>query len=74
MEKKRCEAEVPYKLTFYRTRQCKNNATVCVDGKSYCGIHNPENKKKRESKKAEKFESERVYKLALYISELQHRK
>jgi hypothetical protein len=67
----KCEAEVPYKLTFYRTRRCKRNATVTVDGKNYCSIHNPETVLKRNQKKAQHFEDGRKLKLAMYIAELQ---
>jgi len=74
MEKKKCEIEVSSNLNFYRLRQCKNNAVVCIDGKHYCSVHNPENKKKQEKKREEKFESDRAYKLALYISKLKAKK
>lgn len=37
-----CCAEVVMKgMNFYRTRQCKNKATIEVDGKHYCHVHNP---------------------------------
>jgi hypothetical protein len=67
----KCEAEVPYKLTFYRTRRCKLDATVTVDGKHYCSKHNPENVKKRAESKAQQFEDTRKLKLAMYIAHLQ---
>ena len=39
-------------LNFPRMRQCKNKATVEVDGKFYCSIHNPNRvKKERKNKK-----------------------
>ena len=59
-----CEYDrVLMKLNFARTRQCKNKATVFVDGKHYCSLHTPEALKKREenrqSKSDQRFEKKK---------------
>ena len=45
-----CQAELIKKLNFLRYKRCTNKATCKHDGKYYCGIHDPERKKKRQEK------------------------
>ena len=65
-----CEGEVPYKLNFYRTRQCKNKAIVCRDGKYYCSIHDPVKIEERKAKREEKRKKDQPYKTAMYLAHL----
>jgi hypothetical protein len=70
----KCEADVPYKLNFYRTRKCHREATVTVDGKHYCTIHSPEATASRALKKEEHFKQKLKLDMAMYIAHLQTKK
>ena len=54
--KNQCEEEVWHGWYKY---QCKNPAKVKINGKNYCGIHNPEKIKEKYKKKEEKYDKER---------------
>jgi len=60
-EKPKCVKQVGRPgLAFYRTRQCTNNASVERGGQPYCGVHDPERKKKAEQRYNEWYEERRV--------------
>ena len=67
MSNQKCEAEVPLKLNFYRTRRCKNNATVYKNGKHYCSIHDPDKIEQRNKAKEEDREEKSKYKMLMYL-------
>jgi hypothetical protein len=64
----KCEFEVTYKLNFYRTRHCKNNATVYKNGKHYCSIHDPDKVALRDKAKEERRKEKDNLKRLLYLN------
>jgi hypothetical protein len=69
----RCEAEVPYKLSFYRTRQCSKNAIVEENGKWFCSLHCSNAIQKRKERKEQREKEQQPLKLAMYIASLKRK-
>lgn len=42
----------------WHTYSCSKKANIVIDGKSYCGTHNPINVKKRDDKMSKDFDKE----------------
>ena len=66
-----CEySDVLRKLNMHATRRCKNKATVVVDGKWYCRVHNPEAMAQREEERKRKAKKRSELKSKLYRKRL----
>jgi hypothetical protein len=66
-----CEATYyTRKLNFPRLKHCSKKAIVERDGKSYCGLHDPEAIKVRNVKNEERKKIKRDQKMKLYYAYL----
>ncbi len=66
----KCEYQIRKKLNFTDYRNCRNDATVIVDGHHYCAIHDPVKLEQREIETQEKRNKKRNLKKALYYARL----